>query len=110
MAGEDATRRIVAAVAPPLGGALLALGTLFATPATPPPRRPAVAPAHLVGTRSEDCVPCHAREVAEWRGSAMAFAARSPLVGALESTVEEQVGRDASCPRGAGVLRKRGAD
>ena len=38
----------------------------------------------------------------------MAYAARSPLVGALESLVEEQVGRDASCPNGAGVLRAAG--
>jgi hypothetical protein len=38
----------------------------------------------------------------------MAYAARSPLVGALESLVEEQVGRDATCPNGAGVLRRRG--
>jgi hypothetical protein len=110
MVGEDATRRIVAAIAPPLGGALVALGTLLAKPSPAPPRRPAVAAAHLAGARAEDCVPCHAREVAEWRSSAMAFAVRSPLVGALESVVEEQVGRDASCPRGAGVLRSRGAD
>ncbi len=110
MAGDDATWRILTAVAPLLGGALLALGTVFATPVTVAPRPPAVADARLAGTRAEDCIPCHAREVAEWRGSAMAFAARSPLVGALESVVEEQVGRDASCPRGAGVLRSRGAD
>jgi hypothetical protein len=110
MAGEDATRRVIAALAPPVGGALLALGALLATPSAAPSRRPPVAPARLVGTRAEDCAPCHAREVAEWRSSAMAFAIRSPLVGALESLVEEQVGRDASCPRGAGVLRERGAD
>ena len=64
--------------------------------------------ARLAGTRAEDCAPCHAREVAEWSASAMAFAARSPLVGALESLVEEQVGRDESCPNGAGVLRRAG--
>ena len=40
----------------------------------------------------------------------MAYAARSPLVGALESLVEEQVGRETSCPNGAGVLRVRGTD
>jgi hypothetical protein len=110
MSGEDATRRIVAALAPPLVGAVLALGTLLAAPSAAPARRPTMAPAHLAGTRAEDCAPCHAREVAEWRGSAMAFAIRSPLVGALESLVEEQVGRDASCPGGAGVLRARGVD
>jgi hypothetical protein len=110
MAGEDATRRIVAAIAPPLVGALLALGALLGSPARALPQRPPVAPAHLGGTRAEDCAPCHAREVAEWQGSAMAFAIRSPLVGALESLVEEQVGRDASCPAGAGALRRRGLE
>lgn len=40
----------------------------------------------------------------------MAHAAKSPLYGALESLVEEEVGRDASCPNGAGVLRKSGSD
>src|SRR5580700_310458 len=110
MSGEDATRRIVAALAPPLGAAVLSLGILLAAPSPTLARRATVAPAHLAGARAEDCAPCHAREVAEWRGSAMAFAIRSPLVGALESLVEEQVGRDASCPSGAGVLRARGGD
>jgi hypothetical protein len=32
------------------------------------------------------------------------------MVGALESLVEEQVGRDARCPNGAGVLRGKGGD
>jgi hypothetical protein len=41
----------------------------------------------------------------------MAHAAKSPLFGALESLVEEQVGRDARlCPNGAGVLRKAEGD
>ena len=40
----------------------------------------------------------------------MAHASKSPLFGALESVVEEQVGRDARCPNGAGVLRKNGGD
>src|SRR5580698_8409551 len=110
MSGEDATRRIVDALAPPVGGAILALGALLAAPTGAADRRPHIAPAYLAGSRAEDCAPCHALEVAEWRGSAMAFAIRSPLVGALESLVEEQVGRDASCPSGAGVLRTRGAD
>src|SRR5580704_13379626 len=110
MSGEDATRRIVAALAPPVGGAILALGALLAAPTGAADRRPHIAPAYLAGSRAEDCAPCHAREVAEWRASPMAFAARSPLVGALESLVEEQVGRDAACPNGAGVLRRRGSD
>jgi hypothetical protein len=68
------------------------------------------ASARLDGTTSEDCAPCHAREVAQWKASPMAYAAKSPLVGALESLVEEQVGRDDTCPNGAGVLRRRGGD
>jgi hypothetical protein len=109
MAGRDQTRRVVAALAPPLGAATIALAMLVAAPRPAPARRPAISAARLEGTRPDDCVPCHAREVAEWRGSAMAMAVRSPLVGALESLVEEQVGRDSGCPEGAGVLRARGA-
>ncbi|HEY3819068.1 MAG TPA: hypothetical protein VGL81_17985 [Polyangiaceae bacterium] len=110
MAGVDATRRVVLALAPPLGGAVVALATLLAVPGAATPKRAPVAEARLEGTRAEDCAPCHAREVAEWSASAMAYAARSPLVGALESLVEEQVGRDAACPNGAGILRVRGGD
>src|SRR5580704_12099760 len=107
MSTPDATRRIVMAVAPPLGGAILALATLVAVPSLAPAKRPPPAEARMEGTRAEDCIPCHAREVAEWRASPMAYAARSPLVGALESFVEEQVGRDAECPNGAGILREK---
>lgn len=98
------------AVAPPVGGAVVALAALLASPSPAPAKRPPVAPARMEGTRAADCAPCHAREVAQWSASAMAFAARSPLVGALESLVEEQVGRDAACPNGAGALRVRGGD
>lgn len=38
----------------------------------------------------------------------MAHSVKSPLFGALESVVEEQVGRDARCPNGAGILRRAG--
>ena len=110
MRGPDATRRVLASLSPPLAGVGLAVVTLLAIPGKQPDRHPAVAAARLEGTRAEDCVPCHAREVAEWQGSAMAYAARSPLVGALESLVEEQVGRSETCPGGAGVLRSRGVD
>jgi hypothetical protein len=102
--------RVLLALAPLLAGAAVALGVLAAAPSKAPQARPRVGPARMAGTRSEDCAPCHAREVAQWRASAMSLAARSPLVGALESLVEEQVGRDAACPGGAGVLRARGAD
>jgi hypothetical protein len=110
MAGVDATRRVLLALAPPLAGAVVALATLLAVPGSAPAKRAPMPDARLEGTRAEDCAPCHAREVAEWSASAMAYAARSPLVGALESLVEEQVGRDARCPNGAGILRVRGAD
>jgi hypothetical protein len=66
--------------------------------------------APLAKTTVEACGGCHAREVGEWQGSVMAHAAKSPLFGALESAVEEQVGRDDRCPGGAGVLRKAGAN
>jgi hypothetical protein len=110
MPAPDATRRVVMAVAPPLGGAAVALAAMLWSPGQAPATRPAIGPARMEGTRAADCAPCHAREVAQWSASAMAFAARSPLVGALESLVEEQVGRDSTCPNGAGVLRVRGGD
>jgi hypothetical protein len=53
------------------------------------------------------CAGCHPREVTEWSRSAMAFAAQSPLFGALESAVEEQVQVGNDCPGGGGVLRGR---
>lgn len=98
-----------------LGAALVALaaasagggGREAAAPEVPVPTPIARA---LKGTRADDCAPCHAREVAEWRGSVMAFAAKSPLYGALESAVEEQVGRSFLCPNGGGILRRAGAD
>jgi eukaryotic-like serine/threonine-protein kinase len=64
----------------------------------------------LERTTSEACAPCHARQVTEWQRSVMAHAVKSPLFGALESVVEEQVGRDARCPNGAGVLRRASGD
>ncbi len=75
-----------------------------------PAPAPALARAPMQTTTAETCAPCHARHVAEWQRSVMAHASRSPLFGALESLVEEQIGRDERCPNGAGVLRKRGTD
>ena len=66
--------------------------------------------APLARTRAADCAPCHAREVSEWERSVMAHSVKSPLFGALESAVEEQAGRDARCPNGAGLLRRRGGE
>src|SRR5579883_1227628 len=110
-----ATRRLLLTLTPIAGGAVLALALLAATAASSAAPRgasprgagevPPVRAARLAGTTAEDCAPCHAREVAQWRASAMAMASRSPLVDALESFVEEEVGRDDRCPRGAGALR-----
>jgi hypothetical protein len=64
----------------------------------------------LASADPSECATCHARQVAEWERSVMAHAVKSPLFGALESAVEEQVGREDLCPNGAGVLRKPGSD
>lgn len=64
----------------------------------------------LSSVAAATCAPCHEREVREWEGSVMAFASRSPLFGALESVVAEQIGRSTTCPGGAGVLSARGAE
>ncbi len=71
-------------------------------------KRVAISPLKLHGTLPQDCAGCHPREVAEWKRSVMAHASKSPLFGALESAVEEQIGRTTSCPLGAGVLRAAG--
>ncbi|NUP10968.1 MAG: hypothetical protein HOW73_33395 [Polyangiaceae bacterium] len=55
---------------------------------------------------AEDCASCHARQASEWRRSVMGHAVKSPLFNALESLIQEQVGRDFECPNGAGILRK----
>jgi hypothetical protein len=57
-------------------------------------------------TTAEDCASCHTRQAAEWRRSVMAHSVKSPLFNSLESLIQEQVGRDAECPNGAGILRK----
>jgi hypothetical protein len=79
-----------------------------ATTSTPPIRIRDATP--LTSMHASDCAPCHARQVAEWQRSVMAHAAKSPLFGALESAVEEQVGKSESCPNGAGILRKTSSD
>jgi hypothetical protein len=65
-------------------------------------------PLHF-GDDAERCASCHPAQSAEWRRSVMAHAVSSPLFQALELLIEEQVGRSASCPEGAGVLRRRQA-
>lgn len=100
------TRRAMPVVA----GVLLASCALLSRSSSKtPPRRVLTTRPVLTGA-ADECASCHAREVDEWRRSVMAHAAKSPLFGALESIVEEQVGRDDDCPNGAGILRSRGAD
>jgi hypothetical protein len=94
-----------------VGIAAAALGVAFAGSKEAATGKPRILPLRpLSATTSSECAACHAREVAEWQRSVMAHAAKSPLYGALESAVEEQIGRDANCPNGAGVLRRAGGD
>ncbi|HEY8075589.1 MAG TPA: hypothetical protein VIF62_15800, partial [Labilithrix sp.] len=107
-------RRIAWAIAPValglvLGGAAIAAGR-HDEPAKSAAAKPALVRDPLAKSTAETCAPCHARQVAEWQRSVMAHAVRSPLFESLESVVEEQVGRDARCPNGAGVLRRSGGD
>ena len=103
-----------AKVAAPVMVGLAALGVgVFSDPKaeSPPAPAPTLAKASpLTKTTSATCAPCHARQVAEWQRSVMAHAVKSPLFGALENLIEEEVGRDARCPNGAGILRKASAD
>jgi eukaryotic-like serine/threonine-protein kinase len=86
-------------------GLTLALVELAAAPREGPrPREPA--PLRFAEA-AQRCESCHPRQTAEWQRSVMAHASRSPLFEALELLIEEQVGRSASCPEGAGVLRGR---
>jgi len=85
---------------------VLALGlAALARPSQETPKKPTIPKIALKGTLAQDCEGCHPREVSEWKRSVMAHASKSPLFGALESAVEEQVGRTDRCPSGAGVLR-----
>src|SRR6185295_5655852 len=93
----------------PVGaGGAVALGSLaLLAPARQKPTEVAVpeqAPIAATQTAATDCAVCHARQTAEWRRSVMAHAVKSPLFNALESLIEEQVGRDNNCPNGAGIL------
>lgn len=75
-----------------------------------PNARPRLARAPLeFGDTAEACESCHPRHTAEWRRSVMAHAVSSPMFQSLELLIQEQVGRDADCPEGAGVLRRSDA-
>lgn len=106
-------RRFVAFVPLALGLAIAGAGiAASATKDDPQPveKRAIGSTKPLEKTTSETCGACHATQVAEWQRSVMAHSVKSPLFGALESVVEEQVGVDDRCPQGAGVLRRAGGD
>ncbi|HVH46934.1 MAG TPA: hypothetical protein VM925_31540 [Labilithrix sp.] len=106
-------RRMVSAALPiALGLVVAGAGLIASREASRPPavEKRALSRAPMRETTAETCAPCHARQVAEWQRSVMAHSVKSPLFGALESVVEEQVGRDERCPNGAGVLRKASRD
>ncbi|APR75577.1 serine/threonine protein kinase [Minicystis rosea] len=104
---------------PLVAGAAVAIGALaVAAGSSPPQAAPASSATSLVApappltqarTSASDCAACHPRQAAEWRRSVMAHSVKSPLFNALESLIEEQVGRDRDCPNGAGILRKANA-
>ena len=97
--------RWVAAAAPLVFAAFTAASALLWPRESPRSQYVQDARAEIDATSPESCAPCHAREVVEWRRSVMSQASSSPLFGALESVVEEQVGKDDACPNGAGALR-----
>jgi hypothetical protein len=87
------------------GGALAALAPAPPAPSKKPPVG-VVRPLAATETQAHDCASCHPRQTSEWRRSVMGHSVKSPLFNALEALIEEQVGRDADCPNGAGILRK----
>jgi len=92
-------------------GLLVALGALTLLDAPPKTSRRARPDTEREALRAgttlaTDCASCHPRQAAEWRRSVMAHSVKSPLFNALESLIEEQVGRDRNCPNGAGLLRR----
>lgn len=109
---RDGRWRVAAAMAP----AVVALGLAAAIRPEPPgPSEPlsvdvaTVAPLSPDTMSADDCARCHPEHAAQWHGSVMAHSVKSPLFGALEILIQEQVGRDFECPGGAGVLREAGA-
>ena len=107
--GKRRDRLVAAAIV--IAGMLVATLAAFARPSPhEDDKHVHISAVTLHGTSAQDCASCHPREVSEWKRSVMAHASKSPLFGALESAVEEQIGRNSRCPLGAGVLRPAGAD
>lgn len=107
--GQDWVRRLW-----PIGaGGAVAIGALaLLAPAKEKPAAVAVPeqpPITEAQTGAAACATCHARQANEWHRSVMAHSVKSPLFNALESLIEEQVGRDQDCPNGAGILRRADA-
>jgi hypothetical protein len=95
-------------------GALLLVTAIFSAVVSVRSRPLAREPLERKGLAFTDdaasCDTCHPRQSAEWRRSAMAHAADSPLFLSLEMLIEEQIGRSNECPNGAGVLRAVGSE
>jgi hypothetical protein len=93
---------------------VLGLGAAAAFASRPPKKphtTPTVAPSQPMSsaeTRADDCARCHPEHAAQWHGSVMAHSVKSPLFGALEILIQEQVGKSDDCPGGAGALREAG--
>jgi hypothetical protein len=102
----------LAAALPIALGLVIAAGGVLARPSSPttPSTQRTLTQSPMKASTAQTCAPCHEKQVAEWERSAMAHSVKSPLFGALESLVEEQVGREARCPNGAGILRKAAGD
>ncbi len=104
--------KILLPVAAGAAVAAVAMSTLEAPKKAPKPdvKVGSVSPMGNDDLDAADCASCHSRQVSEWRRSVMGHSVKSPLFNALESLIEEQVGRDFSCPNGAGALRKTTRD
>jgi hypothetical protein len=102
---SSAGRDVLRALAWVLASATATLALVQARGPDPEPFRSERRPLSFTSS-SEACETCHARQASEWRRSVMAHSLTSPLFQSLELLIQEQVGRSAECPEGAGVLRR----
>jgi eukaryotic-like serine/threonine-protein kinase len=96
------------AVFPLAGGVVLGaeLGREARTPSAPAGAKVGErAPLGSTQTSADDCSDCHPDHAAQWHGSVMAHAVKSPLFQSLEILIQEQGGREFGCDAGAGILR-----
>ncbi len=102
-------RRWAAAAWLPAVAGVIVAASLSRSEPSPAPAAVSVGPAAPLQVDAvDDCASCHPEHAAQWHGSVMAHSVKSPLFGALEILIQEQVGRDEDCPGGAGVLRAAG--